>query len=329
MNNFNEINNLVRLDYKNQIFETLKDIEINTIKEYPEFVKIIENPGKMIRSTLMYIIYYLEAEEAHPSLVELSIIIELIQSATLVHDDIMDDSLYRRGDKTIVNAYGLNSALLLGDLLLFIVMRLLADIKVEEENKREILKSISSCLIHMYEGQKSEELLIGNYTLSEKDYFKVISNKTSAFFSTVCEIGSVLAGDKGECRQSVVSYGYYLGLAYQMMDDLKSVMYLKKKNSDKSYQTDMERRLVTLPVIVAYENGDNYNREIIKEFYTGNSLNKDLVEKIISCDDVVTNVKERIAYYLMKAKAATDKLPENKYKRALQEYCDYYLKENL
>ncbi|TCL57639.1 polyprenyl synthetase [Kineothrix alysoides] len=179
----------------------------------------------------------------------------------------------------------------------------------------------------MYEGQRSESILIGNYEISEEDYFKVISNKTSIFFSMACELGTIIAGASEHYRKSLVSYGYNLGIAYQMMDDLKSVIFLKMEKEDKSYQTDFERRLVTLPIIVAYKLSNKEEKEIIKNFYNGKIFNKDSVIEIISCDMVIAEVKKKIACYVLKAKEELRDIKESKYKIALQEYCEHFLKE--
>lgn len=326
MKTFKEINEKVKNDYNNHVLDILSDIDLSSYSQIPELKQVIESPGKMVRSTFTYITSFLANESPHPNLTHLLVIIEFIQAASLIHDDIIDNGLYRRGRKTIINEYGLNSALLLGDYLIFIVMRLIAEIRAEER-KNEILKSVSSCLLLMYEGQRYESILIGNYEISEEDYFNVISNKSSVFFSMACELGIIIAGAKEHYRKSVVSYGYNLGIAYQMMDDLKSVIYLRRDKLDKSYQTDFERRLVTLPVIIAYKLSNKEEKEIIRNFYIGRISNKDSVIEVISCDMVIAEVKERITYFILKAKDELKDIEESRYKTALHEYCDYFLKE--
>jgi len=324
---FNEINKKVKETYESQVFEIITNIDLKDFMSIPEFMQVIKCPGKMIRSTFTYITAYLAGKKYGSSLTELTIIIELIQAASLIHDDIIDNGVYRRGRKTIVNEYGLPSALLLGDCLIFIVMRLIGKIETGEDQKKEMLNSISSCLLHMYEGQKSENILEGNYTISESDYIHVISNKTSTFYSMACELGTIIAGASENYRTAVVSYGYNLGLAYQILDDLKSVIYLRNEEADKSYQTDLERRLVTLPTIVAYKIGDAQQKEIIQNFYSGKSSNKELIIEIISQDIILSEVKDKIVYYIKKAKADIKELRKNEYKIALQEYCDCLLEE--
>ena len=325
MKSFNIINKKVKETYESQVFEIIANLDLKDFMSIPEFMQVIKYPGKMIRSTFTYITAYLAGKEYDSSLTELTIIIELIQAASLIHDDIIDNGVYRRGRKTIVNEYGLPSALLLGDCLIFIVMRLISKIETGENQKNEILNSISSCLLHMYEGQKSESILEGNYTISELDYIYVISNKTSIFFSMACELGTIIAGNSENYRAAVVSYGYNLGLAYQILDDLKSIIYLRNEGADKSYQTDLERRIVTLPTIVAYKIGNTPQKEIIQNFYSGKSSNKEQVIEIISQDIILSEVKDKIVYYIKKAKEDIKDLRKNEYKIALQEYCDCLL----
>ncbi|TCL57640.1 polyprenyl synthetase [Kineothrix alysoides] len=144
---FNEINEIVRNDYNNQVLKILAGIDV--YNKIPELKQVIESPGKMIRSTFTYITSFLESEESHPNLSHLSIIIEFIQAASLIHDDIIDNGLYRRGRKTVINEYGLHSALLLGDYLIFIAMRLIAEVKAEEKKNKFLKVYLHVCYICM------------------------------------------------------------------------------------------------------------------------------------------------------------------------------------
>lgn len=324
---FISMNNKVREDYKNQVFEIITKIDLNNYETIPEFMDVISHPGKMIRSTFTYITSLLEKEQLDLNISYLIVLVELIQAASLIHDDIIDNSLYRRGRETIVNKYGLHRALLLGDCLVFIVMRLIAEMEITQDKRGQILKAISTCLVNMYEGQKFEEILVGNYLVSDRDYINVISNKSSSFFAMACELGAILAGASNSCRKAVMLYGYNIGLAYQMMDDLQSIVCLKKEKTEKSYQTDIERRLVTLPVIIALKECSNNEKEIIKDFYSGKSTNKNSLTKAINNEEVLFKVKERIIHTIIKARDELKDLRDSKYKTALQEYCDYLQEE--
>lgn len=324
---YNHYNSKVIQLYKKNVYNVFDNSDFGNHKLFPEIKHILDSPGKMIRSTFAYITHSLKEEKSHQSLIQLIIIIELIQAASVIHDDIIDKSLYRRGKKTVFSEYGLDAALLLGDYFIFAVMKLISDMDADSDKKDDLLSSISRCLLNMYEGQRAESMLVGNCAISEEDYVKIVGNKTATFVSMSCELGAILAGADSNYRKWVKSYGYNIGIAYQMMDDLKSILYLYDTGRDKSYQTDFERRLVTLPVIIAFRCADQKGRTVLTNHYLGYESNSDVVISLITSDMVISEVKGKIASYIIKAKEELNCVKNSKYRTALIEYCDSFMEE--
>lgn len=169
--------------------------------------------GKMIRPGLV-LLSGLSCGRVTQEHIRAAAIVEMIHGATLLHDDVVDESKSRRGVATLNHLRGNESAVLLGDFLLSRVIRLCAMMD------GRMMKVIASAAAQTCEGELRQIAQRGNWGLSESEYIEIITEKTAALFGTACRIGAILAG-AGERRvQKLADYGQKTGIAFQITDDL-------------------------------------------------------------------------------------------------------------
>lgn len=172
-------------------------------------------PGKYLRPTLAL----LSAKAVNPSLtlrqkeqlVHLSVAVELIHSASLIHDDIIDGDLFRRGQKTLNNVYGRKIAVLAGDTLYAQAFSILSN-SLPRESEQIITHVIEKMCVAEIDQAKENEV-------SQQKYLKIIEGKTALFMSACCKLGAVLAGAGEEDIAALEDYGLNFGMVYQIIDD--------------------------------------------------------------------------------------------------------------
>lgn len=172
-------------------------------------------PGKYLRPTLAL----LSANAVNPcltlrqkeQLIHLSVAVELIHSASLIHDDIIDGDLFRRGQKTLNNIYGRKIAVLAGDTLYAKAFLILSN-SLPRESEQIITQVIEKMCVAEIDQAKEDEV-------SQQKYFKIIEGKTALFMSACCKIGAVLAAAGEEDVAALEDYGLNFGMVYQIIDD--------------------------------------------------------------------------------------------------------------
>lgn len=176
--------------------------------------------------------------------------IEEIHNATLLHDDIVDHSLLRRGKASVNAVFGEQAAVLVGDFLYTRAFRVLV-----EARSFEILEVLVHASSRLAEGGMMELAQMGNYGISEEDCLEIAQRKTAALFAAASEIGAIVAGLDGRKRQGLAHYGHCLGMAFQIMDDLLDYTG-SEKVLGKSAGSDLEEGKPTLPLIRLFACGD-------------------------------------------------------------------------
>ncbi|MBO0664132.1 polyprenyl synthetase family protein [Jiella sp. MQZ9-1] len=182
--------------------------------------------------------------------VKLAASVEFMHTATLLHDDVVDESDMRRGKRTARTIWGNQASVLVGDFLLGQAFKMMVEV-----GSLDALAILSAASAVIAEGEVWQLAAAKTMTTTEADYIAVIDAKTAALFSAATEVGPVIAG-KGEAeRQAMRGYGRSLGLAFQLVDDVLdyggSAAALGKNTGD-----DFREGKITLPVIVSYERGD-------------------------------------------------------------------------
>ncbi len=172
----------------------------------------------------------------------LGAVVEMIHTATLVHDDVLDAARVRRRVATVNALWGTRTSVLLGDYLFTHAFHLASTIDATA------CRMIGEATDRVCEGELCQVLQAGNLELSEAEYFDIIDGKTAELTACCCRLGAYFAGAAGEVVEALARYGRYVGQAFQIADDLLDLVG-SEKTAGKSLGTDLEQGKLTLPLI--------------------------------------------------------------------------------
>ncbi len=248
-------------------------------------------------------------------------LVEILHTATLIHDDVVDDAETRRGLASINAVWKNKISVLLGDYLLAKGLLLSLD-----NRDHEFLKTISNSVKKMSEAEILQIAKSRRLDLDEKTYLKIISGKTASLISTCTEIGAVSAGVKDEERQKLREFGDNLGMAFQIRDDLLD--YVGKKSiTGKQIGKDMAEKKLTLPLIHALENASRKEStailRIIKKGVKKREL--DTVLKFVENYDGIKYSEQKAKHYAELAKKNIMDIPESPSKTSLNEFVNFVI----
>src|SRR5690606_33984050 len=184
--------------------------------------------------------------------------VEFMHTATLLHDDVVDESDLRRGSRTARTIWGNQASVLVGDFLLGQAFRMMVEV-----GSLEALDVLSTAASVIAEGEVMQLGVAKNLETTEDDYLAVIKAKTAALFSSAAEVGPVIAGASKADKAALRSYGMNLGLAFQLIDDALDYGG-DSRNLGKNVGDDFREGKVTLPVILSYRRGSADEREFWK-----------------------------------------------------------------
>ena len=244
----------------------------------------------------------------------MSAVIEYIHTATLLHDDIIDGAKYRRKRPTANSLYGNDVAVLCGD---FLYSR--SYITLTEYGAKQVQMILSSAALTMSEGEVIQLLKTGDINLTFDDYIQIITRKTAVLFSAACEIGGRLADVSEEKIKALKDFGYYLGLGFQMTDDILDYMG-NPEITGKKNGTDLFEGKLTLPVIKTIEKADENEKNIITEIFKKKERNNDdlkVLKDIMVKYDIEKISKKTADEYINKSLSSIDIFEDNDYRKAL------------
>ena len=244
----------------------------------------------------------------------MSAVIEYIHTATLLHDDIIDGAKYRRKRPTANSLYGNDVAVLCGD---FLYSR--SYITLTEYGAKQVQMILSSAALTMSEGEVIQLLKTGDINLTFDDYIQIITRKTAVLFSAACEIGGRLADVGEEKIKALKDFGYYLGLGFQMTDDILDYMG-NPEITGKKNGTDLFEGKLTLPVIKTLEKADENEKNIITEIFKKKERNNDdlkVLKDIMVKYDIEKISKKTADEYINKSLSSIDIFEDNDYRKAL------------
>jgi len=271
-----EINNSY-LRLKNLVGDKLDDVskrikfklasEINLIHKMTDYH--VKSGGKRIRPLLTLASAKLCGYKNGNRDVNLAACIELIHNATLLHDDVIDNSNLRRGIKTTNSIWGNQSSILVGDYLFSRCFEMMV-----EDGSQEILKLLSSTSSRIAQGEVLQLEHKGEVDLLEETYFNIINMKTAALFAAAAKVGACLGNKNKKEKDALESYGKNLGLAFQIADD--ALDYFSTKTIfGKEIGKDFYEGKTTMPLIIIFQRANNEERNFLKEIFKKNSRNED------------------------------------------------------
>jgi octaprenyl-diphosphate synthase len=243
------------------------------VEMIPEIANhLISSGGKRLRPmvTLAAAQMFDYAGEGH---VKLATSVEFMHTATLLHDDVVDESGMRRGQETARMIWGNQASVLVGDFLLGQAFRMMVDV-----GSLDALDVLSTAASVIAEGEVMQLAAAQNLETTEDEYLAVIRAKTAALFSAAAEVGPIIAGASRSDRAALRSYGTNLGLAFQLVDDALDYGG-SSKDLGKNVGDDFREGKVTLPVILSYRRGTAEERDFWKRAIEGHENGDAELEK--------------------------------------------------
>jgi heptaprenyl diphosphate synthase len=291
-----------------------KEIE-NTVTD------LIESQGKLLRPAYLLLFSRLgdATEGAHKKIIAAAASTEVLHLATLIHDDIIDESKMRRGIETVQSKYGKEVAVYTGDLLLAVYFDLLAD----ATDSIEIIKLNTLSMKRVLLGEINQMTNTYNTDITYKDYLKSIKGKTAQLFELSCYEGAYF----GQCAPEIIeksrSIGQNIGIAFQMIDDILNYTQTPE-NLAKPVLNDVKQGIYTLPLILGIETNEEAFLPLLQK---GEHLSDSDLSALISLlheNDCIQRAHAIAKKYIDKALASIDELPDHPEKDAL-----YALTETL
>ena len=268
-NSYLELKNLVgeRLDNVSQLIEHKLASKISLIQKMTKHH--LNSGGKRIRPLLTLAASKLCGYNDGNRDINLAACVELIHSATLLHDDVIDDSDLRRGNKTTNSIWGNQSSILVGDYILSRCFEMMV-----EDGSVEVLKLLSSTSSIIAQGEVLQLEYKGEIDVLEETYFNIINMKTAALFSAAAKVGACITNKSRKEKDALESYGKNIGLAFQIADD--TLDYLStKKVFGKEIGKDFFEGKTTLPLIIIFQRANSEERNFLIEIFKKEKRNKD------------------------------------------------------
>lgn len=310
---FNHIKNLTAIESQavDQLIlnELSSDVVlINQIGHY-----IISNGGKRIRPMLLLLAAKALGNTSDSHLI-MAAVIEFIHTATLLHDDVVDESELRRGQESANAVWGNAASVLVGDYLYSSAFEMMV-----RTNNMRVMEILSKTTTAIAEGEVLQLLNCNNPDTTEANYLEVIARKTAILFSAATRLAAVIAGTDPSTEEALAIYGQELGVAFQLIDD---ALDYKASTADlgKNLGDDLAEGKPTLPLIYAIQQGTPAQAQIVIDAIRQGSREAfNAVYDVVKATNAIEYTEQCADQAAAKAIAALSCLPDSEYKTALEQ----------
>lgn len=279
---------------------------------------IIKRKGKQMRPMFVFLTHKLFTE-TNDRAYRAASLVELIHTATLVHDDVVDDTHLRRGFFSINALWKNKIAVLIGDYLLSRGLILSID-----NGEFDMLRHISVAVREMSEGELLQMEKSRKLDISEKVYYEIIRQKTASLIATCCASGASSASQPQEIVEKMKLFGEYVGMAFQIKDDLFD--YEKVNHTGKPSGNDIKEKKMTLPLIRALDTTDEKTKKhiirTVKKHHNKRSKREEVIDFVMKSDGI-QYAFDKMMWYRNEAIKLIEDIPENEAKKALIGLVDY------
>jgi octaprenyl-diphosphate synthase len=319
---FEEIISLSAPDMKRVdacIEDSLKSdvVLINQIAHY-----IVASGGKRLRPMLLTLCAHACGYKGQDH-ISLAAIIEFIHTATLLHDDVVDESELRRGQQSAHAVWGNAASVLVGDFLYSRSFQMMVGL-----NSMRIMEVLANTTNTIAEGEVQQLLNMGDPDVTQHLYMQVIENKTAKLFEAACKLAAIIGGQSQEVEQALAMYGKRLGSAFQIADDVLDY------NGDadtmgKNAGEDIAEGKATLPLILARKRCDEQERKLLDSaIRNGGADDLKPVLAIIEKTDSINSAMEIARAHALEARQKIGALPESPWRTALEQLADFSVSRN-
>ncbi len=299
-------------DYRRIIDEHLRQVLVGGDPDslYVPIKYILLAGGKRIRP----VIVILSCESlggSREDAVNPALAVEIFHNFTLVHDDIMDNADIRRGLQTIHKKWDINTAILSGDAMFALAYKLLS--QTNSARVKEIFDSFTQSAIEVCEGQSLDLDLETSFEVGIDDYIKMISKKTASLIKNSAKIGALIANGSDEQVQALENYGFNLGIAFQLMDDLLDVV-ADSVEFGKSIGSDIINGKRTFLLLKAMEKVRGKDKEIIEKVFAKDGLDLSIVAEVREIYfryGIIDETQKMVRFYTDTAIKSIEALPDS------------------
>jgi len=303
-------------------FEQQASSNIQVINYLGDYLRA--SGGKRLRPALLILTNRASGGEADDNVIKLATVMEMLHTATLVHDDIIDNADVRRNRPSINARFGNQSAVLMGDWLYMSAFETALG-----ERSLEILDILTSLTRKMTEGEIIQMTMIARLDISVEDYFNILRRKTAYLFSACCEIGAIQAKADEATKLAMRNFGLDLGIAFQLADDLLDLMG-DSESLGKDAGADLLEGKLTLPLIKLVEAEPEMRGVFERIMLDGNynSFSRDKIRLRLETARIIDDMKTEAQTFLRRAKKSLDVLPETQYRSALEAILNFIIERN-
>ena len=314
-----KIRSLVESDWHetNQEIRLQLDTDVGLISNISNY--IINSGGKRLRPLLVLLVAKAsQVDDKNHTRILAAIMIELIHTATLLHDDVVDDSNNRRGSETVHQHFGNQSAILVGDFVYSRAFQVMVQI-----GQMRVMEIMADATNTIAEGEVLQLINSGNPDITEKQYLDVIYRKTGKLFEAGATIGAVLGNQSKLIESSLTDYGRNLGIAFQLIDDVLDYSS-SFETIGKDVGDDLAEGKPTLPLIYALERCEPKEQIIIRQaIQSKNTQNIDQIIEYIKSSGALALSTEKAKSLSDQAIESLEPLPESEYKNGLIELAQF------
>ena len=309
---------------KNEMHSVDKLINQRMLSEHTPLIQkltshLINAGGKRLRPLLTLasanICNY--AGEHH---IHLAAVVEFIHTATLLHDDVIDESLKRRGRPTANMLWDNKSSVLVGDFLFARAFQLMV-----ETGSVEVLSSLSNASAEISESEVLQMSLSQNLSTTKDQYMQVIKGKTATLFASACEVGGLISKAESNTIESLKFYGEALGICFQIVDDLLDYSG-NKSNLGKNIGDDFREKKITLPIIYSLQTKNDINYEFWKRTLAKGQQKLgdfDIAKQLLTEDNSLEKTRLEAIKWSEIAKSHLNFLPRDRFNKLLIDLSDF------
>lgn len=304
-------------------FERQASSNIQVINYLGDYLRA--SGGKRVRPSLLILSNYAVGGKASgDNVIRLATVMEMLHTATLVHDDIIDNAETRR-NRTSVNArFGNQTAVLMGDWLYMSAFETSL-----QERSLEILDILTTLTRKMTEGELIQLTTLGKVDITETEYFDILRRKTAYLFSACCEIGGILGNTEKKEQMALRDYGMNLGIAFQLADDWLDFT-ADEEVLGKASGADLLEGKVTLPLLLLLKKEPSVYADLERIMHDGNYQNVSRESLLSKLEEhgLLEETRRRAFSFAEKAKKCLEVLSVSKYREALEEIPTYMIERN-
>ncbi|HVF47514.1 MAG TPA: polyprenyl synthetase family protein [Pyrinomonadaceae bacterium] len=312
------------LDLVEKEFDRQASSNIQVIDYLGEYLR--DSGGKRVRPALLILANYAVGGTAtNDNVIRLATVMEMLHTATLVHDDIIDNAELRRSRASVSARFGNQTAVLMGDWLYMSAFE-----TTVQERSLEIIDILTRLTRKMTEGELIQLTRLGRLDISESEYFDILSRKTAYLFSACCEVGAIIGGADTEQRSAMRDYGLALGVAFQLSDDILDLTGATE-SLGKAAGSDLLEGKLTLPLIYLLDRMPEMKAAIERVMVEGDytAVSRPQLLQMLAERGILDEVRQRANDHAESARKSLDVLPRSEYRSCLDNVLSFVVDRNL